>query len=87
MNYKDFYPVVLKSGLFSTQYESLGSTVERANQWLQESGVRLINVETVVLPNTENEQAASRATSRTSGEIGSTWCQVVRVWYGSVSST
>ncbi len=81
INYKDFFPTALKSGFFSTEYETLSSTVLRANQWLAESGARVVNVETVVLPNIKTAEDASQTGLRTSGEISSHWYQVVRVWY------
>lgn len=87
LNYKDFFPVVLESGFFSTEHEALPATVARANQWVAESGVRIINVETVVLPNIECVEDASKVGIRTSGEISSHWYQVVRVWYESSKPT
>lgn len=81
LKYKDFFPVVLKSGFFSTEHEALQATVARADQWVAESGVRVINVETVVLPNIESVEDASKIGIRTSGERSSRWYQIVRVWY------
>jgi hypothetical protein len=81
IEYKDFFPAVLKSGFFSTEYEMLSATIQRANQWLVESGVTIINVETVVLPNISDASDASQVGIRTSGGRGSYWYQVVRVWY------
>ena len=81
LSYQDFFPVVLKSGFFSTEHETLAATVARANDWLEQSGVKVIHVETVVLPNIECVEDASKVGIRTSGEIGSHWYQVVRVWY------
>jgi hypothetical protein len=85
LDYKDFFPTVLKSGFFSTTHEELPATVERASKWIQESGVHLVNVETVVLPNIHAVEEASQVGIRTSGEISSHWYQVVRVWYESSS--
>jgi hypothetical protein len=81
IGYKDFLPAVLKSGLFSTEHEMLPAAVVRANEWIAESGVNVINVETVVLPNVEQVEDASQVGIRTSGELSSYWFQVVRVWY------
>jgi hypothetical protein len=79
--YKDFFPVVLKSGFFSTEHESLPATVARANAWVRETGIPIINIETIVLPNIQSVEDASRVSIRTSGEQSSYWYQVVRVWY------
>jgi len=83
LNYKDFFPIVLKSGLFSTEHEALSATVARASGWLGGAGVQVINVETVVLPNIKRVEDASQVGIRTSGEISSHWYQIVRVWYES----
>ncbi|MDX1972502.1 MAG: hypothetical protein SFY68_08235 [Candidatus Sumerlaeia bacterium] len=81
LHYTDFFPTMLKSGFFSTEHEALPATVARANDWIAQNGVRILNVETVVLPNITKAEDASRVGIRTSGEAGSYWYQVVRVWY------
>ena len=81
LNYKDFFPTVLASGFFSTEHEALPATVARADQWVAESGVQVINIETVVLPNIESVEDASQVGIRTSGKVSSHWYQIVRVWY------
>ncbi len=72
---------MLKSGFFSTTHETLPVAVARANRWIAESGARILNVETVVLPNVKGLEDASEVGIRTSGELSSYWYQVVRVWY------
>jgi len=79
--YKDFFPEVLSNGFFSTQHESLTATVARANQWVMAYKVRVINLETVLLPNIKSVEDAGEVGIRTSGEVSSHWYQVVRVWY------
>ena len=81
VGYKDFFPTILKSGYFSTEYETLSATLDRANHWITESGIRIINVETVVLPNVQKVEDASQVGLRTSGEMSSYWRQILRVWY------
>lgn len=81
LGYKDFFPETLSSGFFSTEYESLQTTVVRANEWIAANRVEVVTVETVVLPNVKGEADASQAGVRTSGEMSSFWYQVVRVWY------
>ena len=81
LSYKDFFPAVLKSGFFSTEHEALSATVARASEWVSGVGVRVINVETVVLPNIRKVEDASQVGIRTSGEMSSHWYQIVRVWY------
>jgi len=81
IGYKDFLPAVIKSGFFSVERETLTAAVARANEWVSASNVRVLNVETVVLPNVKDIQNASEVGIRTSGEMNSFWFQVVRVWY------
>ena len=81
IGYQDFFPAVVKRGMLSTQYEALPAAVLRANEWIDRTGVRVINVETVVLPNVREAENASQTAIRTSGEMSSYWYQVVRVWY------
>jgi hypothetical protein len=79
--FQDFVPALLKPGFFTNEYESLVQTVDRANQWIAEANVEVINVETVQIPNiTKNEDSIQNA-ARTSGDMSSFWFQVVRVWY------
>jgi len=86
LDYKDFFPAVLKSGFFSTEYEGLPATVARARKWVTESAVPVISVKTVVLPNVETAEDASSTGIRTGGETSSHWYQVVHVWYESPSA-
>ena len=83
LSYKDFFPAVLESGFFSTKHEALAATVVRASDWVSETGVRVLNVETVVLPNIDTVDDASQVGIHTSGDRSSLWYQVVRVWYES----
>jgi hypothetical protein len=82
IGYRDFFPALLKKGVFiSTEHEGIAVTVARANEWIALGGIRVINVETVVLPNIKSAEDASQVGIRTSGDLSSYWYQVVRVWY------
>src|SRR5262245_42727095 len=68
------------------QYESFEAAVAAANAWIQQNSIRIINVETVVLPNLwqSHEEGTSDADLSVSGGQyggGATWHQFVRVWY------
>ena len=41
--YKDFFPRLTTPGFFVDEYEPLPSTVDRANQWLSEANVEVLN--------------------------------------------
>jgi len=79
--FKDFFPTVLKSGFLSSEFESFAAVVQRANEWIATSGVQVLNVETLVLPNVGSEAATQQTNIRTSGEMSSYWRQILRVWY------
>lgn len=85
ITYKDFFPRLITPGFFVDEYEPLPSTVDRANQWLSEANVEVLNIETVVLPNIDRAADANQTGIRTSGEMSSFWYQVVRVWYSTKS--
>lgn len=86
--YRDFVPkrVAHSTGWFWNKdvfYESLDEALEAVNRWMAEANVRIVNVETVVLPNIweDYEEGSTDAALRTSGESTSYWHQFVRVWY------
>ncbi len=81
IGYKDFFPILLESGFFKRTFEDLPTTLGRANTWLATSGLKIVNVETLVLPNVSLEVDASGTYLHTGGETGSSWIQIIRVWY------
>ncbi len=85
IDFEDFVPNMMDSGgLFrSPTMEEMSATVHRANQWVAQNNVEVVNVETVVLPNIHNagEEGSNDASLRTPGEVQSTWHQFMRVWY------
>lgn len=85
IQYRDFVPEMLAAPkLFKAgEYESLEAAIEAANSWIKEYDVRIVNIETVVLPNiwSRYEEGTSDVALGTSGEMPSHWHQFVRVWY------
>ncbi len=85
LRYKDFVPTQIAApGIFEAgKHESFEAAVVAANQWLQESDVRLISIETVVLPNiwSKWEEGTVDASIGTSGDSPSRWHQFLRCWY------
>lgn len=84
IRFKDFVPEDITSGIaIMRKYEAAEDVVARANVWASQSGVSIMNVETVVMP----KALLSSGTSGTSVAIDvgtaimSQWVQVVRVWY------
>lgn len=85
IRYFDFVPPQFSPAGFlrSAQYGTLEQALDMANQWIQQAGVKVINIETVVLPNIhrQGEEGSSDPALRTSGEVASYWHQFIRVWY------
>ena len=85
MRYRDFVPKMTKPAAFLSpaEYESFDAALVAANRWIEESRIRVTNIETVVLPNIWSRyEEGSRDTSLgTSGESPSFWHQFIRVWY------
>ena len=85
LKYRDFVPQeIVPPGLISQgQHESFDHALESLNQWLSQTNVNVVSIETVVLPNIWSrwEQGSSDASLGTSGESVSRWHQFVRCWY------
>lgn len=83
--YRDFVPQQKRPPGFFRQgeHESFDMAVQAANDWLVVQQVKLVNLETVVLPNIWNrwEEGSSDASLATGGDHPSHWHQVLRVWY------
>lgn len=84
-DYRDFHPDQLEPGGFFkvAKWEPFEAAMKRANEWVEEHEVEVINIETVVLPNiySPGEEGSEDAKLHTSGEYGSGWYQVLRVWF------
>ncbi len=85
IEFKDFVPKQISSGGFLTpaEYDSFSEAAGAAARWAEAKGVRVINIETVVLPNMHHphEEGSGDAALRTRGDFQSSWHQFVRVWY------
>ncbi len=85
LRYKDFVPKQIAApGIFDGgEHESFDAAVAAANEWLTQSHVTLISIETVVLPNiwSKWEEGSHDASIGTSGDSPSRWHQFLRCWY------
>ena len=72
-------PGVFKAG----DHETFDDAVKAANQWMVDTRIKPISIETVVLPNIWSrwEEGSSDASIGTSGDMASRWHQFLRVWY------
>lgn len=85
IDYKDFIPrQTAGPGFFSSaEYQTFDAAVLAANKFVDTQSVRVLNIETVVLPNVwaPGEDGTTDPSIRTSGDFPATWHQFVRVWY------
>ena len=85
IEFRDFVPDVVSEAAFfkAAEYESLEAAVTAANQWINEFKIKVINIETVVLPNIWSrwEEGSTDTSLGTSGDSPSHWHQFIRVWY------
>lgn len=85
LRYHDFVPLRTAPPGFlkPAEYEPLAAALADANEWIKENDVRVLNVETVVLPNiwSRFEEGTHDPALGISGDSPSFWYQVIRVWY------
>ena len=85
LQYKDFVPKIVKPAGFLSpaEHESFDAALADANRWINENGIRVLHIETVVLPNiwSKFEEGPRDTSLGTSGESPSFWHQFIRVWH------
>ena len=76
IHYQDFFPELVKEGgiLANDEYQSFNFLLARANAWILDEGINVINIETVVLRDRDSSKACFVAEEP--------FCyQFIRVWY------
>lgn len=87
ITFEDFAPrVTSPAGPFRRgQFQTFEDAVKAADAWIRESGVDVINLETVVLPNVwspgEEGTVDAELPTNEGNLITNNWYQFVRVWY------
>ena len=85
IQFKDFVPkqTAAPGLLKAAEYDSFDQAANAATHWADAKGIRVINIETVVLSNIYHsfEEGTNDASLSISGEMSSSWHQFVRVWY------
>jgi hypothetical protein len=84
IQYKDFAPQIAKRGPFGgpAEFESFSDVVSAANQWVENGAIQVINVETVVLPDSSKGTSEGIYTvTIISGNTTINGLQCVRIWY------
>jgi hypothetical protein len=83
--YRDFAPRQLSAAGFlqPAEHEPLKETLARANDWVREHGIDVLNVETVVLPNlwSPHSEGTTDPNRVLQPGFAEAWNQFIRVWY------
>ena len=85
IGFADFVPSKTSEGSFFSRpdFAPVQEAVDRANKWITENSVQVLNVETVTLPNMlrSGETGPQDAHVHVSGDMSHEVYQFVRVWY------
>ena len=85
LRYQDFVPKMTKPAAFLSpaEHESFDAALAAANHWIKENEIRVVTVETVVLPNIWSrwEEGSKDVALGSSGDMVSHWHQFIRVWF------
>ncbi|MEL6625460.1 MAG: hypothetical protein AAFQ83_14150 [Bacteroidota bacterium] len=84
IKYKDFVPKYEKRDWVQTpkDFQDFHELLPEINDWLEGDSRRLINIETVVLPNIhKHKERGSKDTDLMMSGSYDRWHQFVRVWY------
>ena len=85
IQHQDFVPKQIGTEKFlffeGAVYEDFPKAAEAASEWIEQNGIDVLNIETVVLPNMHREDGSTDPSLRSSGDVSTFWNQFVRVWY------
>lgn len=80
LQFKDFVPAVVSGNFFNSEYATVEETVQRANDWIAENKVRVINVETILRPASIDDEPSDGSKVSFAAQTND-WYQFIRVWY------
>jgi len=84
LSHRDFVPQMTVSPGFirPAEYESFDEAIGAVNTWLETANVKLVSIETVVLPNIWSPyEEGSEDTSLGMRDTSNHWHQFIRCWY------
>jgi hypothetical protein len=83
IGFADFVPrLIEEGGVFHPEERALvQEAVDRANQWISQNKVQVLNIETVVMPNIFAAGEKGPQDSSVAVWDYHRWYQFVRVWY------
>jgi hypothetical protein len=89
--FRDFAPKQKRpAGFFqSAEFDNLMDAVLQANRWVVDHKVKVVNIETVVLPNILEKEKEPKEEATMGGSVATYegishynhWYQFIRVWY------
>jgi|GEM_PF-984402 hypothetical protein len=81
--FQDFVPQRQGKRLLGilSDYENLHEVVSRANIWIEQNNIDVLNVETVLVTNLQKDSEASPRTQMDSQANVTSTYQIVRIWY------
>lgn len=81
--FQDFVPQAQRKRLgVRTDFERLHEVVSRANRWIEQNQIEVINVETILLTDLPKGEVENPPTQMTApGTTSFSIYQVVRIWY------
>ncbi len=87
IKFEDFVPELEdEGGLFRKMaFEAFQTVLDRANKWIDDNNIDVVNIETVVLPNIHSkfEEGSTDVQLKASSGAGTDWHQFIRIWYRS----
>ena len=83
VQYQDFLPgETPRSGIFGgVDFSDFDSCVAAMNHWLERNPVKVVNFETVTLPNIHSAQEDGSTDTELLASNHTMWYQFVRLWY------
>ena len=68
-------------GRRDTYFKSLDTALAKVNAWVDETGIEVVSIETVTLPNIHSESEEGTGDTELPASNYSLWYQFIRVWY------
>ncbi len=83
IRFRDFLPrPIEKPGYsFEGEFDSLASAIRAADAWIENNGIDVINIETVVLPNLWTPKEKGTDSASLGAQSPTFWHQFIRCWY------
>ena len=84
IDYKDFAPKILEKRTFfkGATFETFEVALAAANAWIKSQTIKVLNIETIVLPILMSQELGPTDANVPAGNLGlGGWHQFIRVWF------